>query len=209
MSYTLPTSKAKAFSCPHCNVYARQIWCAVYYQLNTLHVEQNLDYVLCDHCRRFSLWSGERMIYPDSSNTPLPNPDLREDIKEDYLEASSIVSKSPRGAVAILRLCIQKMCEQLGEKGKNINEDIASLVAKGLSIQIQRALDIVRVVGNNAVHPGQIDLQDNTDIANQLFVLINLIADITISQPKHIESLYNSLPSGAIEAIEKRDSKNK
>jgi hypothetical protein len=166
-----------------------------------------MSLVICDHCHEISLWLDDNIIYPDSSGIQLPNSDLRNDIKSDYLEARSIVNKSPRGAVAILRLCIQKLCEQVGEKGNNMSDDIASLVKKGLPIQIQQALDIVRVVGNNTVHPGQINSEDNTYVATQLFTLINLIAEAMITQPKHVEDFYRSLPDAAIEAIEKRDTK--
>jgi hypothetical protein len=96
----------------------------------------------------------------------------------------------------------------LGESGKNINDDIASLVKKGLPVQIQKALDIVRVVGNESVHPGQIDLNDNQEIANKLFDLINIIAQVMITQPKEISALYeNIIPDDKKEAIEKRDNK--
>jgi len=128
------------------------------------------------------------MIYPEDIGVAPPNSDLDEDIRKDYTEARGIVNKSPRGAAALLRLCIQKMCKQLKEDGKNLNTDIGNLVKKGLPVQIQQALDIVRVIGNNAVHPGQIDL-----------------ADDRITKPRKTRELYGLLPQAARDAIEKRD----
>ena len=148
------------------------------------------------------------MVYPDSTGIQAPNIDLEQDIIDDYLEATNIVNKSPRGAVALLRLVIQKLCKQLGEEGKNINQDIASLVKKGLPITIQKALDIVRVVGNDAVHPGQIDLRDDQETAYKLFDLINIIAHTMITQPKEISALYETLPEAKKTGIEKRDNGN-
>ena len=49
----------------------------------------------------------------------------------------------------------------MGEKGKDINTDIGNLVKKGLPIKVQESLDILRVIGNEAVHPGQLDLKDD------------------------------------------------
>jgi hypothetical protein len=93
----------------------------------------------------------------------------------------------------------------LGEAGENINTDIASLVRKGLPVQVQQALDVVRVTGNNAVHPGQIDANDS-DVAEQLFPLVNLIVEYQISLPARINEMYEALPEGAREAISRRDS---
>ena len=151
-----PSFESKSFNCPHCHAYAHQIWKSIYDHHNNR--VNNLEIAYCSHCKNFSLWLNEKMIYPETTGIQPPNTDLEQEIIEDYLEASNIVNKSPRGAVALLRLAIQKLCKQLGEEGKNINNDIASLVKKGLPVTIQKALDIVRVVGNDAVHPGQIDL---------------------------------------------------
>lgn len=149
------------------------------------------------------------MVYPFTSSAPLPNPDLPLHITEDFNEARTILHLSPKGAAALLRLCIQKLCVELGEPGKNINDDIKALVGKGLPVKVQQALDIVRVVGNNAVHPGQINLDDNPDIARQLFGLVNLITEIMISHPKQVAYLYeNVVPQSQRDAIEKRDRTN-
>jgi hypothetical protein len=82
-------------------------------------------------------------------------------------------------------------------------------VAGGLDPRIQKALDIVRVVGNNAVHPGVIDIRDDKPIALKLFELVNLIAETLISVPKHIANTYETVvPETAKKQIEKRDKKS-
>jgi Domain of unknown function (DUF4145) len=49
---------------------------------------------------------------------------------------------------------------------------VASLVRKGLSPVVQQALDAVRVIGNEAVHPETLDLKDDRDTATTLFGLV-------------------------------------
>jgi hypothetical protein len=134
-----------------------------------------------------------------------PPLDLPPDVRRDFDEASTILDASPRGAAALLRLAVQKLCKYLGENGKDINADIASLVRKGLDARVQKALDVVRVVGNNAVHPGRIDLRDDRPTAETLFALVNLICEKMITEPKHVETVYAQLPDADRKAIEQRD----
>ena len=70
---------------------------------------------------------------------------------------------------------------------------------------MQQALDVVRVVGNHAVHPGQLDLSDDQETAHQLFSLVNLIVQIMITQPRQVATLYEQLPEGARKQVEQRD----
>jgi hypothetical protein len=152
-----------------------------YTQLNTHLV--NIRASRCFSCDRIALWRADELIYPvNHISVAPPTEDMPDDVKADFLEANEILDKSPRGAAALLRLSIQKLMVHLGEKGKNINGDIASLVQKGLDARIQKALDVVRVVGNNAVHPGQIDLNDDKTIATNLFRLVNVIVESQITQ---------------------------
>ena len=161
----------------------------------------------CFNCNAFSVWIHDRLVYPKMGLAPLANPDLSDDILKDYHEASSILSLSPRGAAALLRVAIQKLFKELGLPGKDLNKEIGKLVAKGLDAETQRALDVVRVTGNAAVHPGQMDLRDDEDTAKALFGLVNFIAEKMISTPRHLDEVYKSLPTDKIEQIEKRDAK--
>jgi hypothetical protein len=130
---------------------------------------------------------------------------MPEEVRKDYEEARTIVAQSPRGACALLRLAVQKLCAELGEPGRNINDDIATLVRKGLSVEVQQALDTLRVIGNNAVHPGEMDLTDDTETASALFELLNFIVEDRIAQPKKRAEIFSKLPPKAVAAIEKRD----
>jgi len=167
----------------------------------------NFDLSRCFNCDEVAIWVQSSLVYPVRENAPLPNPDLPAEIRLDFDEAGRIVNLSPRGAAALLRLAIQKLCQHLGEPDDTIDQNIKSLVAKGLDVRLQRALDIVRVIGNEAVHPGTIDLRDDIATATKLFDLVNLIADSMISQPKHIDELYSSLPPNKLAGIEARDRK--
>jgi hypothetical protein len=159
----------------------------------------------CYNCKELAIWIRDRLVYPADGEAPPANDDMPADIRRDYDEASSILNLSPRGAAALLRLAIQKLCKELGQPGENLNRDIGELVKGGLDPRVQKALDTVRVIGNESVHPGQIDLSDDRATAEALFKLVNLIVEKTISEPKHVEELYASLPPSKVKQIENRD----
>ncbi|OGB94372.1 MAG: hypothetical protein A3H39_11120 [candidate division NC10 bacterium RIFCSPLOWO2_02_FULL_66_22] len=171
------------------------------------HEAHNVFLSQCYNCHRFAVWVHDRLLSPPARGGPQANPDLPDHIHRDYEEAQSIVHLSPRGAAALLRLCVQKLCVHLGERGKNLDDDIASLVKKGLNPLVQRSLDVVRVVGNEAVHPGVLDLKDDQDTANTLFTLVNLIVDQMVSHPKTVNAIYEKLPESKKAAIAARDGK--
>lgn len=109
-------------------------------------------------------WVGETTPQASLHSFPAPNDDTPDAIRKDYLEAASIAADSPRGAAALLRLCVQKLCLHLGYEQEIDRCAIAAMIAHGLPSNTGKALDILRVIGNNAVNPGQIDA-DDTDIA--------------------------------------------
>lgn len=185
---------------------AKELFLEVHASNSYLDTElSNLSVSRCYSCDAFSLWVSDDLIYPEGELQFQPNEEMPSDVLLDFEEAASIIDKSARGAAALLRLAIQRLMPHLGQKGKSLDDDIGELVKQGLDGRIQKALDVVRVVGNNAVHPGQIDLRDNKTTAIELFRLVNLIVEAMIATPKHIEEMYGSLPEGARKAIEKRD----
>jgi Domain of unknown function (DUF4145) len=210
--YISPDLNLQAFNCPHCHVYTHQAW----YFLKAAeaengygrqHEDRRFRVSYCERCGQNTIWHGETIIYPQSSIVEPANLDLPQDIIDDYNEASTVLSISPRSAAALLRLAIQKLCKALGEPGKDINTDIKNLVIKGLPSKVQEALDSVRVIGNEAVHPGELNLNDNRDIANRLFKLVNFIATKLITEPREIDEIYNSLPETKLDGIKTRDKK--
>ena len=210
-TYTAPEFEKAAFNCPHCGAYAHMQWIGINYRITAIPY----NYALCSHCKQISLWTSFKdpflgeMLYPDFGSVPLPAEDMPEDVKKDYEEAAQIFAKSPRGAAALMRLGLQKLCIHLGEEGKNINADIRSLVKqKKLSGDAIKVADTLRITGNNAVHPGQISDEDFDSLAGNMFSLLNAIVEETITNPKRWNNSYEQLPENARNAAEAQDKRN-
>lgn len=219
-NYFPPEFGNDAFHCPYCNVYARQLYAHIASYdgfplpskcygagLYRGAISSKWAVTVCQRCDEEAFWNDEKLIYPIKLSVAPPNGDLPKEIKDDYLEAAHVLNDSPRAAAALLRLALQKLCKELGEKGENINDDIKNLVRKGLNSLVQKSLDALRITGNNAVHPGEINLIEEPERVVKLFALINFIAAKMISEPAEINSFYSQLPPGSLEAIEKRDKK--
>jgi len=216
MTYTAPEFQKSAFNCPHCGAFAKMTWAQEsIYMFGNRHTTP-IWASYCSHCQRLAYWQeaphpaesdpvAGHMIIPSGATAPLPHPDMPQVVLADYMEAREVAGSSPRAAAALLRLAIQKLCAELGETGKNINDDIKSMVQKGLPIEIQQALDIIRVVGNNAVHPGELQADDVADVAFSLFELTNQIVEERVAKPKKLKALFDRLPKGARDAINNRD----
>lgn len=204
--YKSPIFKESSFNCSFCNAYARQTWHGLgHFDRGHISLE-DASVCFCSHCGKYSIWHEEKIIYPNFSGIEPFNGDLNEEVSDDYMEAAEIVQRSPRGAAALLRLAIQKLCIQLGEQGKDLNTDIGNLVKEGLPVRVQESLDSLRVIGNEAVHPGELDLRDDRETATSLFKLVNFIAEKMITEPKEIEAIYAKLPETKKEQINNRDS---
>ena len=127
--------RGNSYTCPHCKAVAQMKWL-----INEVCIRDNGQFYLnsplksaepdyadelglaeCEACHNIQIWLNEDMIYPQESTIAPDNEDMPSDVKKLYEEASSIFDKSPRAATALLRLAVQLLCKELGEKGENIN----------------------------------------------------------------------------------------
>lgn len=131
---------------------------------------------------------------------------MPEAVQDIYEEARAVYELSPRSCGALLRLALQVLVDELEPGSGSINKKIGRLVERGLDPTIQKAMDVLRVIGNNSVHPGSIALEEEVDTIPFLFEMLNLIVHHVVSRPRQVEELFNALPDGAREAIRERDS---
>ncbi|WP_268914004.1 DUF4145 domain-containing protein [Lentilactobacillus sp. SPB1-3] len=154
----------------------------------------------------------EQVIFPKVYNSTIPSPsnDMPEDAKDTYNEAVSIIDLSPRASAALARLATQQLIDNIVPGNGNLNDKIGKLVQNGLPEEVQRMLDSLRVIGNNSVHPGQIDFTDKEDalnIAKSLLIMLNTITSRLITEQKELDKIYDMIPDGAKKSIVHRDNK--
>jgi hypothetical protein len=217
--YTPPQYDLDGFHCPHsrCGVFSKQTWfhsAVLFYPNNwqgPFDKDNHYQFAKCDRCGDISIWHDGKLIYPVLSIAPAPHKKTPQEILQDYEEARNILPSSPRGSAALLRLATEKLAIILVEKtgkgiGKDLNDNIRILVGEGLPVAIQKALDTLRVIGNEAVHPGMLDLKDDQETALRLFRLVNVIVDNRIAQVEEIESIYaDKVPEVKKQQIVARD----
>lgn len=209
-----PRQRVITAECPHCGAYCQMQVGAVETMANrqgdsgqTLILSYAFVFAECIGCKQSSILFRDHLLYPTGkSAAPPPHEDMPEEALQEYREAAEIVGVSPRAAAALLRLAVQKLCPVLGATKGNIDQAIGELVKSGtITSDIQRALDVLRVIGNESVHPGQINLNDDRKTAAALFSILNFIVERAITERKRIDEIYGMLPPEKLEGIVRRD----
>lgn len=212
MIYIPPKFNESKFTCPHCGAIAHQKW-VCYINGNLMNIPSNekplpkysegtkringLVASECEHCKNYMFWFDKKIIFPKYSTVPAPHKDMPENVKKDYVEARNIVNDSPRGACALLRLALDKLMDELEAKGTSLHNKILNYIEEeeeGRGTSLEHAFTSVRVIGNESVHIGTLDMKDNVEIAIALFEILNYIVYDTISKKKKIEEIHNILP---------------
>jgi hypothetical protein len=152
-----------------------------------------LRIVECQACHGRSYWVDEQMAWPRPVSGPPPNDDLTEDLRGLYVEAAEVGPISPRAAAALLRLLIDRLVAGLGEADGALFDRIGRLADQGIvPRRVIDAMDSVRVVGNEAVHEGQLHPEDNERVLSVLFVIVNAIVENTTTMERVTSELLGS-----------------
>lgn len=151
-------------------------------------------------------------IYPHiSSIDQEPNEDLDEEIKQLFNEAKDIFDKSPKAAGALLRCILEKILREIFKEkhsksylGTILNdENVKNKIGKDIS----DACMACKIVGNESVHSSLlIFLDEDKKDVEQLFRIINLIADKFITQPKKEKNLLIGFSEKTTNQINKKSS---
>lgn len=209
--YVMPELFKQAFNCPHCHVFANQKRFEFKIHISGRDYDydvqrfENYEITKCDHCEKPTLWLNHEIDYPTACIAPEAIDDMPDELKVDFEEARKVLTFSPRASAALLRLVVQKLCNIVGDPAKTIDQNIGQMVKNGLPSQMQQALDTVRVTGNEAVHPGSMNLKDDRHTAVLLFEIVNRIVERMIVEPAKFDSLYASLPAAKLDGIANRD----
>lgn len=207
----------EGFTCFDCGAFSKHDWNLAGVNKETGHIFSGatggsyyeLKSCRCQKCGFISYWLDGKLIFPLNSNVELPLEEMPDEIKSLYNEARDVLPLSPKSSCALLRLALQILCNDINgsDRKTKLSVTIPELLKKGLPLKISQMMDIIRVVGNDAVHPGEIKVDDNEQIAYSLFKIVNIIVEKLIVEPKEIDELYNCLPQNKKEEIEKRNDK--
>ncbi len=206
--YIAPRLRLRAFNCPHCNAFAQQDWTRLSAtEGGKIFPAEELCVSTCSLCYKYVVWNKKEMIYPIVGPFPPAPDDMPGRVKAEYDEARQIAVVSPRSAAALLRQAIFELCKHLGAKGDDPGE-VAASVKNDLPIGIHRALDVARVVGKDAVRPGVVDSKDDRDAVENLFDLVNIIVEQTITNPNRLSAFCQKVaPDDPKKSAKTRDKK--
>ena len=136
--YVEPQKLLKSFTCPICGTLASMEWDEIlimydgnkrfYFDNKETFGDGIIRISTCNACEGYHIWFRDDMVFPICSQIELPNENMPEDVKKIYIEARDVFDKSPRSSCALLRLGIQKLCDNLVEGDENLNDKIGSLV---------------------------------------------------------------------------------
>lgn len=211
---TPPVFQGERFTCPFCGAYAGMEWRklstpAGSWESNDLFVS------LCASCRWCTVWRAPNanvddssILWPRTRGGIGPHAEMPEAARAVYEEARAVAELSPRASVALLRLALDVLLREVvdGAGAKPLDAVIGLAVKQGLTPAVWAAMESLRVIGNDAVHPKQLVLDETDEPAKitALCRLLNLIVEQLVSAPRLALQVFDTLPDSAKQGIGRR-----
>ena len=119
-----------------------------------------------------NLWGASGMLpMPAKGALPMSHK-FPSGIRARYEDAHRV--SDPGSACLLLRAVCEDLCREKGIRGNGLHEMIGNLESAGAPPRLVKALDAIRVIGNNAAHGGK----RNYDLEKeQLLEVAHIIAD--------------------------------
>lgn len=160
----------------------------------------------CMECHEITIWLDQKMVWPDQQIDHRAHEMMPPTAREEFDEAAKVFRDSPRAGCALLRTCLEKICADRGHIKGTLFARAGSLVSEMSSLHGRQAVDIVRVFGNESIHPGKMEANDIAENAERMFDAINLIVEEVYDRPARFSQLFEKLSPSQRREIERRDS---
>lgn len=198
INYKLPSFKAKAFTCPHCGIYASFSW---------LNVSTNLaiDSAECSACNRINIWHGGELIFPSGGSFMLAHPLIKGSVLHYFENARSIALINMNVACSFLRKAMQELFIELGGKGQNSDDDVEFLIDNKIGDRkFFNMFRSAKIFGHDKIMPLVIDESDDEAMLELLLYLINKLVETAIAEPIYLTKLMAKLTNKEQEELKRQ-----
>lgn len=191
-----------SYTCPHCGTKtARQVHRVIetelepfdvykYVKYNPGYADRNVtledvakvydpDFICITHCLDCGkpvLWREGGIVWPVRKGMS-PVEEMPGEAKEFFNEAQSILYLSPRAACVLLRLSLDKICDEQGVEQGNLFNRIEKL---NLSPRLNKLFHVCRKIGNEGAHGSIFDFSianpEALELARASSAFINLLS---------------------------------
>ena len=98
-----------------------------------------------------------KVIYPDSSTVVNISTDVPESLRADFIEASKVLSVSPKASAALSRRILQSILREQGYTNRDLAKQVDAVLSetdssKLLPLYIRNNIDAIRNFGNFSAH---------------------------------------------------------
>jgi Domain of unknown function (DUF4145) len=135
----------------------------------------------------FSVYGDPHVSLPRAfpAATAIPWDDLPDELRQDHAEANSChLAGQYRAATLVARGVLQKAVRMLTDVRGSLKEELDSLVSEGvITKQLRLSADEVRLTGNDAAHPEELQVVTESEATDSLAFLDDFL-QTTIVLPR-------------------------